>query len=114
MVALISPVKAPPFSQYMFCAPSFTFCTSCSASLAFDSDVNGGTITTSTSADSPISRRKVSMKVAVSVWVMFIFQFAATIFLRGERGFEGAMALKLEVDERRVVRRNEYEHERAN
>ena len=77
-----SPVNAPDFSQCKFCAPSFTFCASPKSSDAFASTVNGGTITISTRFSLPISRRNVSMNDCDSVTLMFIFQFAAMIFLR--------------------------------
>ena len=69
----------------MFCAPTLMFCALPSASVTFAIAVNGGIMTTSTSAMSPISSSSDLMNAADSACVMFIFQLAATIFLRIEK-----------------------------
>src|ERR1700731_1437436 len=122
----------------MFCAPTLMCCAEPSAALTAAMAVNGGTITISTSGASPASRRNVATKSDASACVMFIFQFAAMIFLRiriwtGLTGFTGLFqkwlrgelfnpvhpvnpvrfffASKLEIDERCVLRRDKYEHQ---
>src|SRR6202171_6779712 len=64
----------------MFCAPTLMFCALPSDSVTFAIAVKGGIMTTSTSEISPRSRSNDSTKRADSACVMFIFQFAATIF----------------------------------
>jgi hypothetical protein len=53
-----------------------------SASVTFTIAVNGGRMTTSTSDTSPISSNSDSTNRADLACIMFIFQLAATIFLR--------------------------------
>ena len=61
------------------------FCDLPNDSVTFVIAVNGGIMTTSTSAMSPISSSSDLMNAADSACVMFIFQLAATIFLRMTR-----------------------------
>src|SRR2546423_6815380 len=96
----------------MFCAPPFTCGAFSSAAFTAAIAVNGGTMTTSTSRDSAISRRHVETNAAASPWVMFIFQFAATIFFLITPSLHYSSALELEIDEGRVVRRDKKEHDR--
>src|SRR5438874_3593156 len=66
----------------MFCAPILIFCAFPSASFTFAIAVKGGAITTSTAEMSSISSSKSLTNSAASACSMFIFQLAATIFLR--------------------------------
>src|SRR5438132_8225121 len=75
-------------SQYMFCAPTLMFCALPNDSVTFAIAVKGGMITTSTSDMSPRSSSNDSTNRPASACVMFIFQFAATIFFRITRAVE--------------------------
>src|SRR5258707_9968716 len=66
----------------MFCAPSFTFCTSLSFSETRASAVNGGTSTMSRLFSLATSIRNESRNESASLSVMFIFQLAAIILRR--------------------------------
>src|SRR5260370_11200068 len=66
----------------MFCAPTLMFCALPNDSVTIAIAVKGGMITTSTSDMSPRSSSNDSTNRPDSACVMFIFQFAAMIFLR--------------------------------